>query len=94
MSVIGDRILLATDGSPEAESAAGMAVTLSEKLGSGLHVVCVEPMPDPLSWPASRKEEQISARRERCSVDIGPWTKGPTRRWMFGHDGRNRGRVG
>lgn len=54
MSAIGDRILLATDGSPEAESAAGMAVTLSEKLGAELHLVYVEPMPDPLSWPESR----------------------------------------
>ena len=71
MSVIGDRILLATDGSPEAESAAGMAVTLSEKLGSGLHVVCVEPMPDPLSWPESRvvAPELGGDIRERAEVE-------------------------
>ena len=54
MSVFGDRILLATDGSSEAGRAAGMAVALSEKLGLGLHVVYVEPMPDPLSWPEYR----------------------------------------
>jgi len=54
MSVFGDRIMLATDGSPEAGRAAGMAVTLSEKLGLGLHVVYVEPMRDPLSWPEYR----------------------------------------
>ena len=54
MSVFKGKILLATDGSPEAERAAGMAVTLSEKLGSELHVTYVEPMPDPLSWPESR----------------------------------------
>ena len=54
MSVFGDRILLATDGSPEAERALGMAVTLSEKLGKELHLVSVEPMPDPLSWPEAR----------------------------------------
>ena len=54
VSVFGGRILLATDGSPEAERALGMAVTLSEKLGAELHVVSVEPMPDPLSWPEAR----------------------------------------
>ncbi len=54
MSVIGDRILLATDGSPEAERAAGLAVMLSERLGSELHLTYIEPMPDPLSWPESR----------------------------------------
>ena len=72
MSVIGDRILLATDGSLEAESAAGMAVTLSEKLGSGLHVVCVEPMPDPLSSPESRvvAPELGGDIRERAEVEV------------------------
>jgi nucleotide-binding universal stress UspA family protein len=54
MSVFEGKILLATDGSQEAERAAGMAVTLSEKLGSELHVAYVEPMPDPLAWPESR----------------------------------------
>src|SRR5215211_1407613 len=54
MSVFRSKIVLATDGSPEAERAAGMAATLSEKLGLELHVTYVEPMPDPLSWPESR----------------------------------------
>ena len=54
MSVFGGRILLATDGSPEAERALGTAAMLSEKLGAELHLVCVEPMPDPLSWPEAR----------------------------------------
>jgi nucleotide-binding universal stress UspA family protein len=53
MSVLEGKILLATDGSPEAERATGMAVTLSEKLALGLHVIYVEPMPDPLSWPGA-----------------------------------------
>jgi nucleotide-binding universal stress UspA family protein len=35
------RILLATDGSPEAASAARMAITLSRSLGGELHVVYV-----------------------------------------------------
>ena len=54
MSVFGERILLATDGSPEAERSLGTAATLSEKLGAELHLVCVEPMPDPMSWPEAR----------------------------------------
>ena len=54
MSVLGDKILLATDGSLEAERAIGAAVMLSERLGSELHVVYVEPMPDPVSWPEAR----------------------------------------
>ena len=54
MSVFGGRILLATDGSPEAEHALGMAAVLSEKLGAELHLVSVEPMPDPLSWSEAR----------------------------------------
>jgi nucleotide-binding universal stress UspA family protein len=54
MSVFGGRILLATDGSPEAERAIWAAVMLSKKLGSELHVVYVEPMPDPVSWPEAR----------------------------------------
>ena len=54
MSVFGGRILLATDGSPEAERALGTAATLSEKLDAELHLVSVEPMPDPLSWPEAR----------------------------------------
>jgi nucleotide-binding universal stress UspA family protein len=54
VSVFGERILLATDGSPEAERALGTAAMLSEKLGAELHLVCVEPMPDPLSWPEAR----------------------------------------
>jgi nucleotide-binding universal stress UspA family protein len=54
VSVFGGRILLATDGSPEAERALRMAATLSERLGAELHLVSVEPMPDPLSWPEAR----------------------------------------
>jgi len=42
MSVFRGKILLATDGSPEAERAAGMAAMLSEKLGLELHVKAEE----------------------------------------------------
>jgi nucleotide-binding universal stress UspA family protein len=54
VSVFGGRILLATDGSSEAARALEMAATLSERLGAELHLVSVEPMPDPLSWPEAR----------------------------------------
>ena len=45
MSMFPTRILLATDGSPEAERAARAAVELAEKTGSELHVVHAAPMP-------------------------------------------------
>lgn len=41
------RVLLATDGSDEAARAARVAVELSEKLDSPLHVAYVEPLHDP-----------------------------------------------
>lgn len=45
------KILLATDGSGEAAGAARLAATVAEKTGSELHVVYVEPLPDPYSQP-------------------------------------------
>lgn len=50
MSIVANKILLATDGSVEAARAAQMAVTLTEKLGSELHVIQVAPMPESYSW--------------------------------------------
>ncbi len=44
------RILLATDGSPEAERATRMAVTLSNRLGSELHVVHVVDAPSAYAY--------------------------------------------
>ena len=41
MSVLPDKILLATDGSKEAELAARFAIELADKIGSELHVVHV-----------------------------------------------------
>ena len=46
MSILPTKILLATDGSPEATRAAGMALELSRSLGSELHVVHVGRMPE------------------------------------------------
>ena len=45
------KVLLATDGSAEAERAARMAKMVSEKLDAELHVVHVAPVPDPTAWP-------------------------------------------
>ncbi len=45
MSAFASKILLATDGSPEAERATRMAVKLSNRLGSELHVVRVGGVP-------------------------------------------------
>ena len=45
MSIIPTKILLATDGSKEAEASSASAADLSEKTGSELHVVYVGHMP-------------------------------------------------
>src|SRR3712207_481661 len=44
--MLGTTVLLATDGSEEAELATRAAVEVSEGTGSELHVVYVEPVPD------------------------------------------------
>src|SRR5918999_4420124 len=44
--LLGTKVLLATDGSEEAELATRAAVELAEGTGSELHVVYVEPLPD------------------------------------------------
>jgi nucleotide-binding universal stress UspA family protein len=41
MGIFANKMLLATDGSPDAESATRMAITLSNGLNLELHVVCV-----------------------------------------------------
>ena len=47
------KMLLATDGSAEAGRAAQMAVELSERLDSELHMVHVAPIPSPYALPES-----------------------------------------
>jgi nucleotide-binding universal stress UspA family protein len=44
--MLGTKMLLATDGSEEAELATRAAIELAECTGSELHVVYVEPLPD------------------------------------------------
>ena len=65
------KILLATDGSEESARAARMAAALSEKTGSELHVVYVEPLPHPYSlseatiyYPEMRDEVRQTANQE------------------------------
>ena len=48
MSVFPTKVLLATDGSEEAELAARTATELVEKTGSELHVVYAQPIPLPV----------------------------------------------
>src|SRR5919112_647005 len=44
--LLGTKMLLATDGSEEAELATRVAVAMSERTDSELHVVYVEPLPE------------------------------------------------
>jgi nucleotide-binding universal stress UspA family protein len=66
------RILLATDGSEEAEEAAGVAVELARSTGSELHVVHVEllppmpPYPEVLGW---REDLEWAERQARELLD-------------------------
>jgi len=64
------KILLATDGSAEAERAARMATMICEKLDSELHVAYVAPMPEPYAWPEDTVlypefSDQMRERAER-----------------------------
>jgi nucleotide-binding universal stress UspA family protein len=64
MNAFPPRMLLATDGSAEAERAARMAVRLSTRLGSELHVVYVEPVPEAYinQWSVAEPEFVDDAR--------------------------------
>src|SRR3712207_1944482 len=72
MSISPTKILLATDGSEEAELAATSAAALAAKTGSELHVVHVRILPpetlhDPLSFDTAAREE--FERRGRARLD-------------------------
>jgi nucleotide-binding universal stress UspA family protein len=58
------KILLATDGSAEATRAARMAITLSKELDSELHIVYVEPLPDPFATPEFLSRYPVSERAQ------------------------------
>ena len=59
MSIFPTHILLATDGSPHADLAAGVAVDLARSTGSRLHVVAVG-----RTFPAAVYDEYAESRRE------------------------------
>ena len=44
--LLSKKMLLATDGSEEAELATRAAIELADSTGSELHIVYVEPLPD------------------------------------------------
>ena len=71
MSAFSDKILLATDGSPESARAARMAAGLSSSLGSELHVIHVEPIPNIYAAPESRvMDPELQYKlRERAEMD-------------------------
>ena len=67
MSIVPTRILLATDGSKEAELATKTAVSLAQKTGSELHVIHVLSLPldthDPSSFePEVRRQLEMRTR--------------------------------
>ena len=74
------KILLATDGSEESAHAGRMAAALSEKTGSGLHVVYVEPLPHPYAlseatiyYPEMHDEvrqEAYQKAREKVAAEV------------------------
>ena len=70
MTLFPKRILLATDGSEEAELAAGAAVELAKSTGSELHVVHVKLLPATPSYPEAlgRREDLEWAAREAPGV--------------------------
>ena len=95
-SIFPTRILLATDGSEEAELAALSAVDLAEKTDSELHVVHVAVVPKFLEsyrYPGTlgydrklyeqiEEESKERLRKESWRVKVagGPWL-GPTSGW-------------
>lgn len=74
------KILLATDGSEESAHAGRMAAALSEKTGSELHVVYVQPLPHPYAlseatiyYPEMRDEVRQTAdqeAREKLAAEV------------------------
>ena len=70
MNALPKKILLAIDGSPEAERAAHMAAGLSDKLDSELHIVHVGHVPDVYVPPESKVIDPVEIKnRMRESVE-------------------------
>jgi hypothetical protein len=58
MTAVVNKMMLATDGSPDAESAARISITLSNGLNLELHVVCVGRAPSVYTQPVVRRVRQ------------------------------------
>ncbi len=82
MSLFSRRILLATDGSEQAELAAGVAVELSKSTGAELHLVHVKlipitpPYPEVLDWKedlerAEREARELLDEQVKMVEDVG-----------------------
>ena len=76
MSIFPTKVLLATDGSREADLAAETAVGLAQKAGSELHVVHVlfwasESALDPEGFDPAVREEVRGRARERLEELVG-----------------------
>ena len=84
MGVLAGRVLLATDGSAEAEHAARLAATISRGIGAELHVVHVRPAPNVFAAPESAiyapdvvdDLREIAEREGRKTLDEGVKTVG------------------
>ena len=70
MSLGSGRILLATDGSEEAELAAGVAVELAKSTGSELHVVHIKLVPIPPPYPEVLDWRDDLERAEREAREV------------------------
>ncbi|MGF1473016.1 MAG: universal stress protein [Rubrobacteraceae bacterium] len=68
MSMFPTKILLAVDGSAEAESAVRAAIELSSKTKSELHVVHVAPLPGRLHVPENLEQMEETAERMGCKT--------------------------
>jgi nucleotide-binding universal stress UspA family protein len=71
LKVFAGKILLATDGSEEAELAARTAIDLAESTGSELHVVYVERLPSFLDGPGTiGYDHLLYARHEEEAREV------------------------
>ncbi len=81
MSIFPTKILLATDGSKEAELASRTAAELSQSTSAELHVLYVGEPPNPYAegwglWRTiERPAQSLTRRQKRCGRAAGRWHK-------------------
>lgn len=64
MSIVPIKILVATDGSKDANLAVSVTVDLSERTGAELHVVHAWQGPPPMAYPAASRDYYLAYERE------------------------------